>query len=145
LLVGDVSGHRNQIARGDHGIFSPVAALAVDDRYPLAAGKILGPRAESIHDANSLKADRRRELRLNPCIQPAHIKQIGRVDRCSQDANPHFFLPWFWNGALLNLKNLGGLTVLTESYRFHDFRNSFLIDESRVRSLCGRRSGALIS
>jgi hypothetical protein len=64
---------------------------------------------------------------LNPCVQPAHIKQIGRVDRCSQYANPHFFLPRFWNGALLDLQNLGGLTVFTESDRFHRFQYPCLL------------------
>ncbi len=47
MLVGDVSGHRNQIARWEHGIFSPVTALAIKYRYALAAGNILRPPARS--------------------------------------------------------------------------------------------------
>ena len=136
---GDVSSHRNQVARGNHGIVGPVAALAVNNRYALATGEILGTRAQSVDDADALESGRRRELRLNPRVQAAHIQKVGRVHRCGQHANPRFALPRFWNGALLDCENLGGLTVLPEADRFHDFLKPFLMDESRF----SLQSGAL--
>jgi hypothetical protein len=114
LLVGDVGGDRNQIAFRDDGVFSPVAAFVIKYGYALAAGNILGPWAEGVDDADSLEPGRGRELVLDPCIESADVKQVGRVDRCSQHANTCLVSRRFWNRALLDRQNLGGIAVLSE-------------------------------